>query len=432
MKLRSQIALLILTVLLGTGATAHYYGVLVPLRRHFFQLSNAEPGNWSDLYPRWLGTRELLLHGRTPYSLEITREIQRGFYGRALDPKNPTDPADREAFAYPAYIAFLLAPFVGFPFESVRTAAALVLPLLAAASVLLWLHGMRIRLRPYAVAIAVIASLSSYSVLDAIHLQQLTLLVAALLAATFALLASGRLRLAGLCLALATIKPQLVALIVLWLIIWTLGDWRSRSSFILAFAAAMIALVAGAELILPGWFGQWRQAAHVYLGYVSPSLIETFFGRGPGQAASAAGILAAGAVFWRLRQKAPGSERFNFAFVAGLVLTCLLCPNGINAVYTQVLLVPAYLWLFTSGRAERKSSTVACVTWDAAALTLVGQWPLALAVLFAVVVLGYLPQSGTQFFVAAPQVLAWLAPFALLLSMARAVPQWAISKLTEN
>ncbi len=48
--------------------------------------------NFSDLYPRWLGTRELLLHGHDPYSAEITREIQRGYYGRPIDSTRATDP----------------------------------------------------------------------------------------------------------------------------------------------------------------------------------------------------------------------------------------------------------------------------------------------------------------------------------------------------
>ncbi len=30
----------------------------------------------SDLYPRWYGSRELLLHGRNPYSSDVSREIQ--------------------------------------------------------------------------------------------------------------------------------------------------------------------------------------------------------------------------------------------------------------------------------------------------------------------------------------------------------------------
>src|SRR5580692_11318806 len=60
-------------------------------------------GNLSDLYPRWLGARELLLHRRNPYSAEITREIQQGYYGRPLDPALPNDPRDQQGFAYPAY-----------------------------------------------------------------------------------------------------------------------------------------------------------------------------------------------------------------------------------------------------------------------------------------------------------------------------------------
>jgi len=54
-------------------------------------------GNLSDLYPRWLGARELLLHGRDPYSPEITREIQRGYYGRELDSSRPNDPGTKAA-----------------------------------------------------------------------------------------------------------------------------------------------------------------------------------------------------------------------------------------------------------------------------------------------------------------------------------------------
>src|SRR5205085_6307403 len=76
-------------------------------------------GNLSDLYPRWLGSRELLLHHRDPYSPEITREIQLGYYGRQLDPNRSNDPKDLQGFAYPVYVAFLLAPTVTSPFHVV-------------------------------------------------------------------------------------------------------------------------------------------------------------------------------------------------------------------------------------------------------------------------------------------------------------------------
>src|ERR1700751_544880 len=67
-------------------------------------------GNLCDLYPRWLGARELLLHHRNPYSPEMTREIQEGYYGRPLDASRAGDHRDQQGFAYPGYVAFLLAP----------------------------------------------------------------------------------------------------------------------------------------------------------------------------------------------------------------------------------------------------------------------------------------------------------------------------------
>jgi len=66
------------------------------------------------------GGRELLLHGRNPYSDETTVEIQKGYYGRALDAARAEDPKDRKGFAYPAYVVFVLAPLIGFPFPQVQ------------------------------------------------------------------------------------------------------------------------------------------------------------------------------------------------------------------------------------------------------------------------------------------------------------------------
>ena len=61
-------------------------------------------GNLSDLYPRWVGARELLLNGRDPYSAEVAREIQTGYYGRPLDPSRVNDPRDQQGFAYPVML----------------------------------------------------------------------------------------------------------------------------------------------------------------------------------------------------------------------------------------------------------------------------------------------------------------------------------------
>ena len=90
-------------------------GILVGYQKADAAAHDRPRGNLSDLYPRWLGARELLLHRRNPYGDDITIEIQKGYYGRALDLARPNDPKDREGFAYPVYVVFLLAPLIGLP-----------------------------------------------------------------------------------------------------------------------------------------------------------------------------------------------------------------------------------------------------------------------------------------------------------------------------
>jgi hypothetical protein len=113
-------------------------GILVPFERAEEGRSGSSRGNFSDLYPRWIGARELLLYGHDPYSPEVTREIQVGYYGRALDPARAADPKDEQRFVYPLYIVFFLVPFVHLPFEVVRYIFTLLLAALAAWAVSLW------------------------------------------------------------------------------------------------------------------------------------------------------------------------------------------------------------------------------------------------------------------------------------------------------
>ena len=83
-----------LLVALLAAASAWCYAdfILIAHERSQAARDDIPRGNLSDLYPRWLGARELLLHHRDPYSAEITQQIQTGYYGRPLDPSRPEDP----------------------------------------------------------------------------------------------------------------------------------------------------------------------------------------------------------------------------------------------------------------------------------------------------------------------------------------------------
>ena len=141
---------LLLALLSAASMWLYVQQVLVPYQKADAAAHGRPRGNLSDLYPRWLGTRELLLYHRDPYSPEVTREIQIGYYGRPLDPGRMADPRfnepkDQQGFAYPLHVIFLLAPTIGLPFPVVQTGFRWLLVILTLASVLLWLRVVRWR-----------------------------------------------------------------------------------------------------------------------------------------------------------------------------------------------------------------------------------------------------------------------------------------------
>src|ERR1700756_3206699 len=241
---RRQLSMFGLLAVLAAASMWFYVNrVLVPYQRADAAAHDRPRGNLSDLYPRWLGARELLLRHRNPYSKAITREIQMGYYGRALDPARPGDPKDQQGFAYPVYVVLLLAPTVGFPFESVATGFKWLLGIATVASVLLWLRVVRWKLTPGGLTVAILLVLGSFSAVQGFKLQQLTLLVAALLAAACALLTLGHRFSSGALVAVATIKPQLTLPLAFVLLLWTLSDWRPRQRFFWGFIIVMLLLV---------------------------------------------------------------------------------------------------------------------------------------------------------------------------------------------
>src|ERR1700722_3710676 len=201
--------MLIVAMLAAASMWFYVDQILVPYQRSDAAAHQRPRGNLSDLYPRWLGARELLLHHRNPYGNDVTTEIQRGYYGRPLDRTRPEDPKDQEGFAYPVYVVFLLAPLIAVPFPLLQIVFYWFLAGITAASVWFWLRALRWRLPPVDVATCVLFTMGSFSAVQGIKLQQLSLLVAALLAASVTATVSGSLFVGGALLALATIKPQL-------------------------------------------------------------------------------------------------------------------------------------------------------------------------------------------------------------------------------
>ncbi len=314
-------------------------------------------GNLSDLYPRWVGARELLLNHRNPYGDDVTLEIQKGYYGRVIDPRRSNDPKDREAFAYPVYVVFLLAPLIWWPFHDVQFFFYWLLVSATAGSVWLWLRTLRWSLPWVPVLASIALALGNVPAVQGIKIQQLTLMVAGLIALAVACISEGYLLAAGVFLAFATIKPQLAWELVAALLLWAISDWRKRRALAIGFLVTMAALLVGAEVVLPGWWKLFAEAVGQYHQYThNQSVIEVTLSEVFGLerkediahliavALSLAAVLACGVAMWKWRKVDATRSEFGTSMALILAVTVLVVP--MYAPYNQVLLLPAVLVLW--------------------------------------------------------------------------------------
>jgi hypothetical protein len=341
--------LVLAAVLAAAGVWLYAQRVLIR-----YQLADAAAhgrprGNLSDLYPRWLGAKELLLHGRDPYSTEVAREIQAGYYGRPLDPSRPNDPTDEQGFAYPVYVVFCLAPTIGLPFALVQKSFFWILLVLTSASTLLWLRVLRWS-APLWTQISLLAlTLGSVAVMQGLKLQQMSLLVAGLVAIAIALLVMDYAVAAGVLLALASMKPQLVMLLLVWLAIWTMADWRRRYRGAVSFLATMAILIAASEWYLPHWIPRFWQAVREYQSYTGAmSVTDKLIGAPWSRVLELLTFAATMRACWGERRQAANTSAFAFTISLVLATTILLVPT--YAPYNQVLLIPAMLLLVKERR----------------------------------------------------------------------------------
>jgi hypothetical protein len=345
-----KLATILIAALLALSMWIWVQKIAIPHQQAESAERGAPRGNLSDLYPRWLGARELLLHDRDPYGADITREIQSGYYGRVLDPARPNDPKDQQAFAYPVYVALLLSPTVKMSFALAQAIFFWLLIGLTAASVLFWLHALEWRISGVAIMVWVLFTLSCFPAIQGIKLQQLSVLVAALVAVFLYALARRHFVAAGVFLAIATIKPQLVALPILWLCIWVVGDWRKRQRVLWSFAITMGVLIVGGELLLPGWIREFREALAAYYQYTGggKSVLDVALTPIWGRAVSAVLVGTLGVVTWQVRRSDERSAEFQWSFALALAITLAVIP--MFAPYNQLLLLPALMIITRSVR----------------------------------------------------------------------------------
>jgi len=321
-----------------------------------------------DLYPRWVGTRELLLHGRNPYGPEVSHEIQVAFYGHAIEQsydKPRFDIIDEQRFVYPLYVVFLLAPTVNWDFAQLQGWAPVLFGALIAASLWLWLKVLDWRLSPLVVAGGMMLVLSSPQIAQGLRLRQLGLFVAFLIALAVWCVTRELYAVAGVLLAISTIKPQMVALLVLWFLLWTIGDGRKRWPLAVGFFISLGLLAAGAEWLLPGWPRFFLAGLAAYAKYFpTTSPVRLILGNWIGGVLSVLALAVLLGFAWEMRKAGANSREFAYTltlfFVANVLLMPLLTPyNQVFLLLPMLMLIRDWETLPHPGRA----AIIALLAW---------------------------------------------------------------------
>ena len=214
---------------------------------------------------------------------------------------------------------------------------------LTAVSVLLWLRVIRWQISAPAKIVWIVLLMGSFPAIQGFKLQQLTLLMTALLAGAMYAVTRRHLVWAGILLALASIKPQLIFLLALWLLIWVAGNWRERQRLFWSFAASLALMVAGGELLLPGWIGKFRDASAAYYQYTGggKSVLDVMLTPLLGRSVAVVLVATALVLLWRSRHAREDTVDFQWALCLVLATSLLVIP--MFAPYNQLLLVPVVM-----------------------------------------------------------------------------------------
>jgi Glycosyltransferase family 87 len=357
------------------GMWAYVVRVANPNIRRQAAISGDHVGELGDLYPRWYGTRQLVLHGQNPYGQRVSDDLQRAYYGNV----QLNGSRDEQRFAYPIFVSLFLLPTVYLEFGQVQIIASFVMTAALAISIPLWLGFVGWQLSRWKVVALVLLVLSCSPAVQALEMQQISTLVCVLIAAGSFLLRRRSYVSSGIFFALATIKPQMVFLLYLWLLLWTLSRWRERKKLLLSFSVGIAILTLIGQWMVPGWVSQFISAMQAYRHYAgdsAQSIIEMSFGHALGDVVIFAILLVLAMASFRQRKEPADSPGFSHTVALVLAISTVVLPPA--APYNHLLLLPGVLVLLCGwSNLWRSGKLVAGISALATAAIL---WPWVAAV----------------------------------------------------
>lgn len=308
----------------------------------------------NDFMSRWEGARSYWLEGLNPYGDQASFNIQKRIYGRAV-----VEGEDPGYFAYPFYTVFLVGPLVVLDYAWASAVWMVVLGASLVGALFLLISLFNWRPSPLILTTLVLWSIFAYYPSRGLILGQLGIVVYFLEVITIWALVKNYHGVAGIALALSTIKPQMGYLIVPFLLLW--GVRRRHWLFVRAFIVTFSGLILFSFLLVPSWLIDWLTQVGIYDTYTalgSPVWIVFNYYLQLGNIVTRSvefifyGFLAWVwyTVLWQRKE-----ERWLWAIAMTLTITHLVAPRTATPHYV-VFMIPLIFYLRAVSRAYHQKS----------------------------------------------------------------------------
>lgn len=348
---------------------------LVGLTWANYQYALQNPGG-NDFLARWMGARFWVMEGVSPYDERVSLASQQVVYGR---PANISEGEDKNHFVYPLHSMIFFVPFGPIDYTLARalwtTVVVICLFLLAVVS----LRLVEWQVRPYKVVVLIVFTLFFYHGLRTIILGQFAAINALLITLSLLLIMRKQDFAAGLLLALSTAKPQMIFLLIPFVLLWALSV--RRRDIIGGFFIGLVVLIGASLALMPDWPLQWLRQLFDYPSYTlqtgSPlsMIASTMPGIGRQLSVFLHTIFVAYLILEWILAWGKDVRWFRWTALMTIVITNLV---GYRTATTNFMMMLPALFLIFSLWEERWHTAGRVAVWASLIILGFGLWPLHL------------------------------------------------------
>ena len=328
--------------------------VLISLLWANLKFAQENPGG-NDFLPRWMATRLYLKEGQNPYSPETSLAIQNLMYGRAA-----WESEDQALFAYPFYTIFLISPFA--LIDDFALARAGWMTLLEMSLLFIALLSMRMakwQANKISMTLFLLFSILWYHGAKPLVEGNISIMIALFITLAIWALVNQKESIAGIFLALATIKPQMAIFIVAFSIIWAIS--KQRWQLIKSFSVSLLLLIGSSLILMPQWIFENLIQVASYPSYVPPGSPAEIFSNWWPLAGAQWGWALSGLLFlllifewWQAFGKS--FQQYLWAAMLTLVLSPFIGIPSTTSNFIPMLLI--FPFIFKAWRHRFKRSNV--------------------------------------------------------------------------